>query len=147
MRPNQLPYKVNYMDFLQHMYISTTMNSQPSSKVHSTLYKHQIYIFNAYNSLSIDRSTYLINQNEWTSNFILTPVWGFKQSNTDFICAVGRCVKFIDPINISQISVYTNKLADLFITIHLFTFTLKIIFLTIKHFISTYEFLFNSFTQ
>ena len=39
-------------------------------------------------------------------NFIPTPVWGFKQSNTDFICAVGRRVKFIDPIDISQISVY-----------------------------------------
>ena len=38
--------------------------------------------------------------------FIPTPVWGFKQSNTDFICAVGRRVKFIDPIDISQISVY-----------------------------------------
>ena len=36
MRPNQLPYKVNYMDSIQHMYIIATINNKPSSKVHHT---------------------------------------------------------------------------------------------------------------
>ena len=40
------------------------------------------------------------------SNLIAIPVWGSKSTNTDFICAVGRCVKFIVLININQISVY-----------------------------------------
>ena len=59
-------------------------------------------------------------------------MWGFKQSNIDFIGAVGRYVKFIVPTNISQISVY-KQIVDLFINIH-FIYTLKIISLTIKYF-------------
>ena len=36
MRPNQLPYNVNHMDSIQHMYIIAMINNQPSSKVHHT---------------------------------------------------------------------------------------------------------------
>ena len=49
-------------------------------------------------------------------------MWGFKQSNTDFISAVERCVKFIDPINVLQIGVHKQTVRFvneyLFINIH-----------------------------
>ena len=35
-RPDRLPYKVNYMDSIQHMYIIAMINNQPSSKMHYT---------------------------------------------------------------------------------------------------------------
>ena len=73
-------------------------------------------------------------------------MWGFKQSNTDFICAIGRCVKFIDPINVPQIGVHkqTVRFVNEYLFIHIHV---KNYILTIKHFISTHEFLFSSFIQ
>ena len=52
-------------------------------------------------------------------NIIPTPVWGFKSTNTDFYLCSKRCVKFIIPINISQISVY--KQIGRFVYKYLFT--------------------------
>ena len=55
------------------------------------------------------------------SYIIPIPVWGFKQSNTDFVCAVGRCVKFIIPINILQIGVHkqTVRFVNEYLFIHI----------------------------
>ena len=39
-------------------------------------------------------------------NIIPTPVWDFNPQTLNIICAVGRCVKFIFPINILQIGVH-----------------------------------------
>ena len=49
-------------------------------------------------------------------------MWGFKQSNTDFICAVGRCVKFIDPINVLQIGVHKQTVwfVNEYLLIHIY---------------------------
>ena len=48
-------------------------------------------------------------------------MWGFKQSNTDFIRAVGRCVKFIVPINVLQIGVHkqTVRFVNEYLFIHI----------------------------
>ena len=81
------------------------------------------------------------------SYFIPIPVWGFKQSNTDFSCAVGRCVKFIDPINVLQIGVHKQTIRFVNEYFILFTSTLKIIFLTINYFIQPMNILFGSFIQ
>ena len=66
-------------------------------------------------------------------------MWGFKQSNTEFICAVGRCVKFIDPINVLQIGVHKQTVGFvneyLFIHIHV-----KNYIFNDKTFYSTYEY-------
>ena len=48
-------------------------------------------------------------------------MWGFKQSNIDFIRAVGRCVKFIVPINVIQIGVHkqTVRFVNEYLFIHI----------------------------
>ena len=73
---------------------------------------------------SIDRHT----TNYWDqcmSYIIPIPVWGVKQSNTGFICAVGRCVKFIVPININQMCVYKQIVRFVYINLFHFIYTLK----------------------
>ena len=67
------------------------------------------------------------------SYIIPIPVWGFKQSNTGFICAVGRCVKFIVPINISQMCVYKQIVRFVYNYLFHFKYTLKILFSIIKY--------------
>ena len=66
-------------------------------------------------------------------------MWGFKQSNTDFSCAVGRCVKFIDPINVLQIGVHKQTVR--FVNEYLF------IHIHVQHFIQPMNILFGSFIQ
>ena len=81
------------------------------------------------------------------SYFIPIPVRGFKQSNTDFICAVGRCVKFIVPINVSQISVHKQivRFVNEYLFIHI---RVKNYIFNDKTFYSTSEnILFSSFIK
>jgi len=75
------------------------------------------------------------------SYFIPIRVWGFKQSSIDFICAIGRCVKFIVPINISQMCVYKQIVrfaykSLFYIHIKNYIFNYKIFLFHYKYFIS-----------
>ena len=68
-------------------------------------------------------------------------MWGFKQSNTDFICAVERCVKFIVPINVLQIGVHKQTIRFvneyLFIHIHYIPIHVKNYIFNDKIFLTT----------
>ena len=55
------------------------------------------------------------------SNIIPIPVWGFQTTILNIICAVGRCVKFIVPINVIQIGVHkqTVRFVNEYLFIHI----------------------------